>query len=193
LVEIDALVIAAQFGTPDDLRRFSDRIASWAAVQPTSRGRGFLAYLDACISHAAGDRAAAVDHALEAARLFAQSKHTLLQALALEFAGKLREALEIYRVIGSTRDASRVDAMLAGKGRRGRRTIDLTEREREVVQLVALGKPNKAIASALSISERTVENHVGSALKKFGAATRTELAAKVNLKEEMPRTGMTNS
>jgi Bacterial regulatory proteins, luxR family len=42
-------------------------------------------------------------------------------------------------------------------------------------------------------SERTVENHVGSALKKFGAATRTELAAKVNLKEDVPRTGMTDA
>lgn len=73
--------------------------------------------------------------------------------------------------------------MLAGKGRRGRRTIDLTEREREVVRLVALGKPNKEIASVLSISERTVENHVGSALKKLGAARRTKLAAKVNLND----------
>lgn len=50
----------------------------------------------------------------------------------------------------------------------------LTEREREVLRLLALGLPNKAIALRLGISEHTVKFHVGAILAKLGAASRTE-------------------
>lgn len=50
----------------------------------------------------------------------------------------------------------------------------LTTREREVLQLVAEGLPNKAIAHQLGISEHTAKFHVGSLLGKLGAASRTE-------------------
>lgn len=50
----------------------------------------------------------------------------------------------------------------------------LTEREMEVLQLIAQGKPNKEIAAALTISERTVKFHVSSILSKLGATNRTE-------------------
>jgi DNA-binding NarL/FixJ family response regulator len=50
----------------------------------------------------------------------------------------------------------------------------LTEREREVLQLVALGLPNKQIARRLGISEHTVKFHVAAILAKLGAASRTE-------------------
>jgi DNA-binding NarL/FixJ family response regulator len=50
----------------------------------------------------------------------------------------------------------------------------LTAREREVLELVAAGLPNKAIARELGISEHTAKFHVGSLLGKLGAASRTE-------------------
>jgi DNA-binding CsgD family transcriptional regulator len=50
----------------------------------------------------------------------------------------------------------------------------LTAREREVLQLVAEGLPNKAIARQLGISEHTAKFHVGSLLGKLGAGSRTE-------------------
>lgn len=50
----------------------------------------------------------------------------------------------------------------------------LTEREQEVLELLALGLPNKAIARRLSISDHTVKFHVGSILAKLGAESRTE-------------------
>jgi DNA-binding NarL/FixJ family response regulator len=50
----------------------------------------------------------------------------------------------------------------------------LTEREREVLALMAQGLPNKTIALRLGISEHTVKSHVGSVLAKLGAASRTE-------------------
>ncbi|HET9014155.1 MAG TPA: response regulator transcription factor [Thermomicrobiaceae bacterium] len=54
----------------------------------------------------------------------------------------------------------------------------LTPREREVLQLIAEGLPNKAIAGALGISEHTVKFHVGAILDKLGAASRAEALAR---------------
>lgn len=49
----------------------------------------------------------------------------------------------------------------------------LTERETQVLQLVAAGNSNKLIAAELSISEGTVKAHMKSILPKLGAADRT--------------------
>lgn len=51
---------------------------------------------------------------------------------------------------------------------------ELTEREREVLSLLAQGMPNKEIASHLVISERTAKFHVSSIMSKLGATNRTE-------------------
>lgn len=50
----------------------------------------------------------------------------------------------------------------------------LTERELEVLNLLAQGMPNKEIASRLVISERTAKFHVSSIMGKLGATNRTE-------------------
>lgn len=50
----------------------------------------------------------------------------------------------------------------------------LTRRECEVLQLLADGKSNKGIADALSISEKTVKNHVSSILQKLNVNDRTQ-------------------
>ena len=52
----------------------------------------------------------------------------------------------------------------------------LTTREQQVRELVSRGLPDKQIADLLHISVKTVEKHVGSALRKTGARNRTELA-----------------
>ncbi|TFD28621.1 response regulator transcription factor family protein [Cryobacterium lyxosi] len=56
-------------------------------------------------------------------------------------------------------------------------TWGLSPRERGVLELVASGARNKAIAEALTISENTVKFHVANLLRKVGASTRAELAA----------------
>lgn len=54
--------------------------------------------------------------------------------------------------------------------------IDLTEREYEVIRLVAEGMANKEIANALVISPRTVKFHLDNIYSKLGVSTRTEAA-----------------
>jgi NarL family two-component system response regulator LiaR len=53
----------------------------------------------------------------------------------------------------------------------------LTERELEVLALLAQGMPNKEIAAHLIISERTAKFHVSSIMGKLGATNRTEAVA----------------
>ena len=52
----------------------------------------------------------------------------------------------------------------------------LTEREREVIRLVAKGQSNQVIAQALVISEKTVKTHISNILGKLGLEDRTQLA-----------------
>jgi two-component system nitrate/nitrite response regulator NarL len=51
---------------------------------------------------------------------------------------------------------------------------DLTERERQVVQLLSEGLSNKLIADRLGISDHTAKFHVNGVMMKLGASTRTE-------------------
>ncbi len=58
----------------------------------------------------------------------------------------------------------------------------LTPREREVLQRLAEGLPNRAIADALGISDHTVKFHLASIFGKLGAGTRTE-AVRLGLRQ----------
>jgi DNA-binding NarL/FixJ family response regulator len=60
----------------------------------------------------------------------------------------------------------------------GRHTLhELTPREVEVLKLLAEGKPNKLIASAMSIGDVTVKSHVRSIFTKLNVLSRTEAIA----------------
>ncbi len=48
----------------------------------------------------------------------------------------------------------------------------LTKREKEVFELLVLNKTTKEIASSLSISEKTVRNHISNAMQKLGVKGR---------------------
>ncbi|MGH3064726.1 MAG: response regulator transcription factor, partial [Gaiellaceae bacterium] len=74
--------------------------------------------------------------------------------------------------LGARPDLARL-ARLAGSSRPG----GLSRRENEVLTLVAAGKTNRAIASELFISEKTVARHVSNIFAKLGLSSRAEATA----------------
>lgn len=66
--------------------------------------------------------------------------------------------------------------------RRAMETETLTERESEVLSLLALGLSNRRLARNLGISERTVKSHMGRILAKLGAEDRTDALVKAVLR-----------
>jgi DNA-binding CsgD family transcriptional regulator len=54
----------------------------------------------------------------------------------------------------------------------------LSDREREIVQLVALGRTSAEIADELQISHNTVRTHVSNSMKRLGTRSRAQLVAK---------------
>ena len=73
-----------------------------------------------------------------------------------------------------------VIAQATGRNTPGRRTgagaPDLTDREQEVLQLVAEGLTNKQIAQRLVISPATAKTHLARIMQKLGVSTRTQAA-----------------
>ena len=92
----------------------------------------------------------------------------------------VRAAAEGKRVVDSTRLATAVEA--AARARESeRKRVDLLEllsdREREVLGYLTRGKRNSEIAQELSISPRTVENHVHHILDKLEVGSRLAAVA----------------
>jgi DNA-binding NarL/FixJ family response regulator len=83
---------------------------------------------------------------------------------------RLGEAVRRVAAGGSVLDPE-VIAQMLGR-RRGDDPLDtLTGRERQVLELMAEGRPNRAIAGELFVSERAVERHVTSIFSKLGLPT----------------------
>ena len=61
--------------------------------------------------------------------------------------------------------------------RNGARSAELTDRECEVLRLVAAGKTNREIATALVISQHTVGRHLQNIFMKLGLASRAAATA----------------
>jgi DNA-binding NarL/FixJ family response regulator len=72
--------------------------------------------------------------------------------------------------------ATAADAAINGGSSRARERSPLSQREREIVQLVAQGYKNKEMAEKMFISEQTVKNHLHNIFDKLGVSDRLELA-----------------
>lgn len=100
----------------------------------------------------------------------------------------LRESLDSLTALGARGPAAIVSRRLRALGardiRRGPRpatrsnSAGLTARENQILVLVAEGLRNAEIAQRLFLSKRTIGNHVSAILRKLGADTRAEAAAK---------------
>jgi DNA-binding NarL/FixJ family response regulator len=90
----------------------------------------------------------------------------------------IETALDGFEVLGA---ATWVERSREELGRISGRTRedDLTAAERRVAALVAEGRTNHEVATALFLADRTVAGHLTRIYAKLGVRSRTELAAKV--------------
>jgi DNA-binding NarL/FixJ family response regulator len=88
---------------------------------------------------------------------------------------ELEAARETFARLGAEPDAERVAFLLRHRAERD--THGLTERELEVLRLVASGKSNRKIAAELVISEHTVARHLQNIFAKIDVSSRTAAAS----------------
>jgi DNA-binding NarL/FixJ family response regulator len=107
----------------------------------------------------------------------------ILGALDAGAIGYLLKDAEPDELIRGVRAAAQGDSPLDPKAARtliGSRSAGqshpLTDREREVLQLVARGLPNKLIARELGISEKTVKAHLTTVFQRIGVTDRVQAA-----------------
>jgi DNA-binding NarL/FixJ family response regulator len=82
--------------------------------------------------------------------------------------GQLADAVRTVAAQGSVIDPAVVDVLVAASTRQRRSPVAaLSPREREVLDQVAQGKSNAAIATALFLSERAVEKHINALFTKL--------------------------
>jgi len=168
LLSAQELIVAGQAGPDDDRHPVETDVAVWDAgpgdpefdgLDRLTRAGVPVLVLVSDEAHAAGALAAGATGALlrdtEPERLFAALR-ALAQGLVVLEPGIARTAVR-------ARTAADLDPLDA-----------LTPRELEVLQLLAQGLPNKAIAVRLEIAERTAKFHVNAILAKLGAENRSE-------------------
>jgi NarL family two-component system response regulator LiaR len=104
-----------------------------------------------------------------------------MRAGAIGYLLKNPEADELGRAIKAAADgqvqlAPEAAARLMREVRAPESPGDPTEREIEILKLLARGKANKEIASSLFVGEKTVKSHVSRILAKLGVQSRTQAA-----------------
>ena len=104
-----------------------------------------------------------------------------IRAGAIGYLLKDTDAEELHRALrgaaeGRVQLAPEAAARLMREVRAPESPEELTERETEVLKLLARGKSNMQIASELYVEEKTVKAHVSSILRKLGVQSRTQAA-----------------
>jgi DNA-binding CsgD family transcriptional regulator len=179
-----------------------ERMVTIASVSGNRRAAGAAALLEGEAALDAGDREAAaaaferaLDHyaGLDGLLDVAHAHLGLAEAAKIERPAVARVeasvALAGFDSAGASRMADLARALLRELGDRshvGRKgTGLLTDRELEILRLVARGLTNAEIADRLFISVKTAGNHVSNILPKIGARSRTEAAAFAALHPEV--------
>ncbi|MGH3822954.1 MAG: helix-turn-helix transcriptional regulator [Pseudonocardiaceae bacterium] len=195
-VFMETLVVAAL--AQDDIDaavRWTERMEA-CCVQgalPSRVGHALLAR--ARVRLAAGDPVAAAHGALAAAAKFTAGGSHVAAGRAHLFAGhalagidrpqafaEMGRAKTLFAACGARRslaDTNRAQRMLGGRVSGRRPSGTLSQREREIAELVAIGKTNQKIAEALVISPKTVEAHLSRIFSKLGVRSRAAVGSRL--------------
>jgi DNA-binding CsgD family transcriptional regulator len=149
----------------EEAERTLERARAEVAEQGT---RPMLWRIEAALGHV---------HRAQRKRLEARRAFDAARAIADELVAKVTDDALRSRFVEGL-DLLIPSAPAPSAGRVAKEALGgLTQRERDVAELVAQGKANRIIARELGIGERTVEGYVASALGKLGFSSRTQLAA----------------
>ncbi len=180
---VEVLVSARQL---DEARQNSDELTSIASAFDNSALRAMAAYAAATVHLASNETEDALSDARESCRLWSDVGSPYEAARArVVFARALREVGDEESATGELAVARSTFVRLAAAP--GIQEIDkllgrarpdgLTERELEVLRLVAEGRSNPDIARALVLSQKTVERHLSNIFTKLDVPSRTAAAA----------------
>ncbi len=166
------LVLAERFGAPVPIAR---ALHARAVAEPEPQAR--IALCERAIAAVAG-----TPGLLESVRARLELGSTLAyMGRRVDARDALRPALADADAAGAVLLADRARRELVATGLRPRRaavegTAALTPRQRQVCELAAAGKANRAIAQELFLSIKTVETHLAAVFSKLGVSTRGALA-----------------
>lgn len=178
------ILVAAQ--RLEEARGHVDELSEIASAFGNSALRAMAAYAAATVELASGEIEEALRHGRESCRVWSDigspyeaSRARVLVARALRELGdedsataELAVARHGFADVGAAPGVQQVDKLL-GRARPG----GLTEREIEVLRLVAAGRSNPDIARALVLSHKTVERHLSNIFTKLDVPSRTAAAA----------------
>ena len=170
----------------DEARQDSDELTGIASAFGSSAIRAMATYAAASVHLASGETEEALSNARESCRLWtdlgspyeaARARVVFARALRAmgdedSATGELALARSTFARLGAAPGVQEID-MLLGRSR----PAGLTEREVEVLRLVAEGRSNPDIARVLVLSQKTVERHLSNIFIKLDVPSRTAAAA----------------
>ena len=105
-----------------------------------------------------------------------------------DFVGTIRSVADGGRVLPATMTGTLFSQIASVAVKRGREaaleSVRMTQREREVIALIAVGLSNKEIAQRLNIATDTVKSHVRNVMEKLALHSRLQIAAYAHSRDE---------
>jgi predicted ATPase/DNA-binding SARP family transcriptional activator/DNA-binding CsgD family transcriptional regulator len=177
----EGLMLRREIGEKESLPSTLEGLASVAGTRGEARRAARLFGAARTLREAMSVQQQFGEHALE--EPYSSVARTRLDEASWEAAFAEGQAMtydEVFEYAFSEEDPDTSDGPTPQALPAEETTSNLTRREREVALLVERGLTNRQIASELSISERTVEKHVGKMLKKLGFSSRARIAVWVS-------------
>jgi DNA-binding CsgD family transcriptional regulator len=185
-----AVELTLEVGQIDEARRACEELEHIAGSVDSRELDAIAAHARACLELATGNAQAALVSVRGAVQVWQRNEAPYMISRARALAGLACRALgdeegarlELdaarlgFERLGAAPDLARLDAVAIGAA--AARPHRLTARELQVLRLVATGKTNKAIATDLFLSEKTIDRHVSNIFTKLEVASRAAATAR---------------